>query len=205
MANWPTIPSACHLPASGRDRVACNLLAAAKPHLIVHLPQFAMDELHRCTLPLVLIRPRARRLAALLLAAALAALPGRADPSGEVANPKLQHAVMARIDTGYAVVVSADGARSLLPLKELSPGDRAWLERLAAEHPLAHGNSKVVTVATTDVEKKTIVSTKTEGAIETVQLCPPNVFRNQTASFCALYARIHWLDIAGYYVKMGDV
>jgi hypothetical protein len=140
-----------------------------------------------------------------MLAAAIFPVPGRGEPPAGPANPKLQHAVMARIDSTYAVIVSADGARSLLPLKELSAGDRAWLEALAAEHPLAHGNSKVITVATTDPEKKTILVSKTEGAIETVQLCPPNVFHTQTASFCALYARIHWLDIAGYYVKMPDV
>ena len=140
-----------------------------------------------------------------LLAAAFVPARLGAQPGGEPANPKLQNVVAARIDATYAVIVAADGGRSLLPLSELSPADRAWLDRLAAEHPLAHGNSKVVTVATTAPEKQTILVAKTEGPIETVQLCPPSVFHNQTASFCALYARIHWLDIAGYYVKMPDV
>jgi hypothetical protein len=152
------------------------------------------------------IRPRFRALlAAGFLAAALLPPPAGAQGPGAPANPKLQDAAAARIDGHYAVIVSADGGRSLLPLNELSVADRAWLERLVAEHPLAHGNSRVVTVATTAPEKKTILVSRTEGAVETVQLCPPSVLHNQTASFCALYARIHWLDIAGYYVKMADV
>ena len=145
-----------------------------------------------------------RLLAAGLFFAVLLAPPAGAQTPAP-ANPKLQNVAAARIDGNYAVIVTGDGSRSLLPLTELSPPDRAWLEAFAAGHSLAHGNSRVVTVASTAPEKKTIVVSKTVGPIETVQLCPPSVFHNQTACFCALYARIHWLDIAGYYVKMGDV
>jgi hypothetical protein len=147
----------------------------------------------------------AKTLLVFVLTAVLSVIPGRSAPPDEASDPALQDVVMARLEKDYAAVLFANGTRSLIPLKTLSAADRARLATLAAKHPLPRGKSHITTVATTEPEKKTLQVSKTEGAIETVQLCPPNLFRNQTASFCALYARVHWLDIAGYYVKTPDL
>lgn len=48
--------------------------------------------------------------------------------------------------------------------------------------------------------KKTIEVSKIEGPLETVQLCSPNLAHDQIEATCMLYARVHWLDIAGYYI-----
>lgn len=113
--------------------------------------------------------------------------------------------VAARLRGHYAEVLFSDGSRNILPLDGLSPEQRARLARLAAEHPLPKSHSSVLVVSSTAPLKHTIVTRTKAGPVETVQLCPPNVLRDQTASFCALYARVHWLDIAGYYVTTGDI
>jgi len=122
-------------------------------------------------------------------------------------SAKYQGAVKARINGNYAVVGFADGSKSLVPLNELSPEDRAWLTQLSTQSPLAAGKSKIIVVKEADEvkAKKTIEIAKTDGPLETVQLCPPNVMRNQIGGTCMLYARIHWLDIAGYYVGLSHV
>ncbi|HTJ79134.1 MAG TPA: hypothetical protein VL357_09070 [Rariglobus sp.] len=115
-------------------------------------------------------------------------------------SSQFKDAVQARIDKNYAVVVFADGTRSLVPLATISEEDRAWLASLSAEKPLAHGNSVVTVVKPTIPAKHTIVTSSVVGPLETVQLCPPSVERDQIGGTCMLYGRVHWLDIAGYYV-----
>jgi hypothetical protein len=48
--------------------------------------------------------------------------------------------------------------------------------------------------------KKTIAVSSVVGPVETVQLIPPSIPREQIGGTCMVYARVHWLDIAGYYV-----
>ena len=123
-------------------------------------------------------------------------------------SSRLQGVVKARIDKTYAVVVFSDGTRSLIPLSSLTDEDRAWLANLSTENPLAHGNSVVTVVKSTTPPapaKKTIVTSSVAGPLETVQLCPPSVERDQIGGTCMLYGRVHWLDIAGYYVDNGTI
>jgi hypothetical protein len=118
---------------------------------------------------------------------------------------KYQDALRARIENGYAVVQLADGSKTMVPLASLSAEDRAWLTNLSAQSPLAHGNSVVQVVKTQVAAKRTIAMSTVEGPLETVQLVPPNVFRDQIGGTCMVYARVHWLDIAGYYVDNVDI
>lgn len=145
----------------------------------------------------------------ILLAALAAAAPaaGRADAISSAISASLQNAASARIDSTYAVIVFTDGKKSLVPLSSLTAADRAWLEQFAAEHPLGHGNSKVTVVKEEHERtvKKTIDSSSVDGPLETVQLCPPAVLRDQLGNTCQLYAMIHCMDIAGYYAKIADV
>jgi len=148
------------------------------------------------------------RLRALLLTAVVAAVPpgaGLADPAAGAAPDSLRGAVSARVDAAYAVVLFSDGHRSLVPLTSLSASDRAWLGQFAAEHPLAHGNSKVTIVTPEKPVKKTIVRSDVQGPLETVQLCPPAVLREQIGNTCQLYAIVHCMDIAGFYVELPEV
>jgi hypothetical protein len=148
------------------------------------------------------------RLRATILAAALAAgLPGlgRADTSGPGLSASVRGAIMARIDSNYAVVMFPDGRRSLVPLTELKASDRAFLDKLAAEHPLGHGNSKLIVVGTPLQVKKTIEKQSIVGPLETVQLCPPALPREQIGNTCELYAIVHTMDIAGYYVEVPEI
>ncbi len=150
------------------------------------------------------------RLTTSILSAVLAlALPeaGRADPISSALSASLQNAASARVDSTYAVIRYGDGKKALVPLASLSAADRAWLENFAAEHPLGHGNS-TVTVVKEEIEhpiKKTIERSTVEGQVETVQLCAPAILRDQIGNTCQLYAIIHCMDIAGYYVKIADV
>jgi hypothetical protein len=151
------------------------------------------------------------RLRASLLTAILAVAPpvaGPADPGGADAPASLEGAVSARIDNVYAVILFSGGKKSLVPLTALSAADRAWLEKFASEHPLSHGNSTVTIAAaeaTAKPVKQTIVRSTVEGALETVQLCPPAVFRDQIGNTCQLYAIVHAMDIAGFYVQLPEV
>lgn len=133
-------------------------------------------------------------------------------PAPEVKRPApppvsatYQGALKARIDDEFAAVVLANGQKTVVPLDTLTPGDLHFLTRLAEDNPLvAPGKSSVVVVESTDtvVAKKTIQVSTTEGPLETVQLCSPNLARDQIGGTCMLYARVHWLDIAGYYVDL---
>lgn len=119
-----------------------------------------------------------------------------------------QGAQKARLDEAFAAVVLADGKKTVVPLESLAPQDLDFLTRLAREQPLATGKSSVVVVESTDPlsgPKNTIVVSKREGALETVQLCSPNAPRDQIGATCMLYARAHWLDIAGYYTELPDI
>lgn len=150
------------------------------------------------------------RLTTSILTAVLAVvLPaaGRADPISSAISASLQRAVSARIDSTYAVILYTDGKKALVPLSSLTVADRALLEQFAAEHPLGHGNSKVTVVKEEHEHtvKKTIDRSTIEGGVETVQLCPPALLRDQIGPTCQLYAMIHCMGIAGYYVRIADV
>ena len=126
-------------------------------------------------------------------------------PSEKEISPRFRGAAKARIDESYAVVILADGSKTMAPLASLTTADLAWLTQLSKDNLLAKGKSTMVVVASTDPAKKTIQIAKTEGTLETVQLCPPNVIRDQIGGTCMIYARVHWLDIAGYYVDLGGI
>lgn len=126
-------------------------------------------------------------------------------PSRESVSPKYRDVARARVEETQVVLQLADGSRSIVPLSSLGETDRSWLEKVAEDHPLPRGKSTMVVVASTEEAKKTIVVSKTEGTLETVQLCSPNVSRDQIGGTCMIYARVHWLDIAGYYVDLGAI
>src|SRR5450755_644018 len=98
--------------------------------------------------------PRVPFMAAVLALALPAA--GTAEPAAGPAAPALRGAVEARIDAAYAVGLFSDGRKTMVPLSSLKAGDRAWLEALAAGHPLARGNSKMTVVASALPVKKTL-------------------------------------------------
>jgi hypothetical protein len=120
-------------------------------------------------------------------------------------SPKYQDALKARIENGYAIVLLADGSRTMVPLGSLKDDDREWLTKLSEQSPLAHGKSEVKVVKEQVKAKNTIAVSTVAGPLETVQLNPPNVMRDQIGATCMVYARVHWLDIAGYYVNNVDI
>lgn len=120
-------------------------------------------------------------------------------------SPKYQDALKARIENNYAIVVLANGSKTMVPLASLKEEDRAFLVQLSIDSPLAHGNSQVVIVKEVVKPKTTIVVSSTVGPLETVQLVAPNVPRDQIGATCMVYARVHWLDIAGFYVDNVDI
>lgn len=120
-------------------------------------------------------------------------------------SPKYQSAVKARIENGYAVVLFANGSRTMVPLDSLKDDDREWLTELSVQSPLAHGKSEIKVVKEQVRAKNTIAVSSVVGPLETVQLIPPNVLRDQIGATCMVYARVHWLDIAGYYVNNVDI
>ncbi len=115
-------------------------------------------------------------------------------------SAQFETAVKARIDPAYAVVLFADGHRTLIPISSLGAEDLAFLRELSLSSPLAHGNSRVTIVKEPVQVKKTIATNTLEGSLETVQLNPPNIERDQIGATCMVYARVHWLDIAGFYM-----
>lgn len=118
-------------------------------------------------------------------------------------------ATQARVSGTYMVVGLANGTKAMVPIASLKPEDHEWLLGLSQKKPMAEGKSKVVFVAEAAASpakaKTTIAVSKIEGPLETVQLCPPNVMRDQIGGTCMLYARIHWLDIAGFYTKTPEI
>jgi hypothetical protein len=138
---------------------------------------------------------RAKLLAAMMLFSATAF----------AVSPKYQDALKARIESTYAVVLLSNGSRTIVPLNSLKPDDRDWLTKLSVDSPLPKGKSEVRIVKADVKAKTTIAVSSTVGPLETVQLVPPNVPRDQIGGTCMLYARVHWLDIAGYYVDNVDI
>jgi len=120
-------------------------------------------------------------------------------------SPKYEGALKARIENGYATVLLANDTRILVPVNSLNAEDLAFLKDLSVQHPLQRGNSVVTVVKASVPVKKTIAVSSVVGPLETVQLIPPNVGRDQIGATCMVYARVHWLDIAGYYVDTVDI
>lgn len=124
-------------------------------------------------------------------------------------SERFKTARQARINGNYMMVVMADGSKTMVPVASLSPEDREWLTALSVDNPLAAGKSKVTVVsaeaAAQKKAKKTIEISKIEGPLETVQLCPPNVIRDQIGGTCMIYARLHYLDIAGYHLSNAEL
>jgi len=117
-----------------------------------------------------------------------------------------ENTVSARIGEKYVVVKMSDGGKSLIPVDSLTPSDLAFLQELSLESPLEKGQSsvKVAKTAKTKV-RETILKKERVGAVETVQLISPNIMRDQIGGTCMLYARVHWLDIAGYYIDTPEI
>lgn len=150
-------------------------------------------------------KARTQNVSAQPAAAGKAEKPEAYVPKLAAVSPQFREVTQARLEKSQVVMLLANGSRSIAPLSALSPADLAWLTKIADQNPLPHGKSSVVVVASTEPAKKTIQIAKTEGSVETVQLCPPNVIRDQIGGTCMIYARVHWLDIAGYYVNVGDI
>lgn len=127
---------------------------------------------------------------------------------GLYAGSDLQdNAVAARISGNYAKIMMADGTKSILPLDRMTDDDREFVVQLAQNQPLEKGTSQVTVAKASSLIKarKTILVQEREGPLETVQLVSPNVPRDQIGGTCMLYARVHWLDIAGYYMTRGEI
>jgi hypothetical protein len=96
-----------------------------------------------------------------------------------------------------------NGRKGLFPAGDLTAAEAEWLATFVAAHPLAPGKSTVVTAR---VEmKKTIEKQSMADGVETVQLCAPAKLRDQIGATCMFYARVHYLDIAGYPVEDGEI
>ena len=122
---------------------------------------------------------------------------------GAKPHPSLEGLAAARIEGGYVRLLYANGKKNLFAVAELSAAEAEWLKDFVTEHPLAPGKSSVV-VAKVEA-KKTIVKQETKDGVETVQLCPPAKLRDQIGGTCMFYARVHYLDIAGYPVEDGEI
>jgi hypothetical protein len=122
-------------------------------------------------------------------------------------SPEYQSATQARVNGTYIMVSHANGSKSMVPVASLKSEDHAWLVGLSQNKPLAPSKSTVVVVAEAPAgkTKSTIEKSVIEGPLETVRLVPPNLMRNQIGGTCMLYARIHWLDICGYYTRTPDI
>lgn len=115
--------------------------------------------------------------------------------------------VQARVGEKYAAIRHKNGKKELIPVSSLRPANLDWFFKIEAADPLRRGDSsvKVVTTIKEYEPKNTIVTSEIKDGVETVQLCAPNVFRNQTGGTCMFYARVHLMDIAGYYVNNGTI
>lgn len=144
---------------------------------------------------------RLRPLLFLLLAAASLV------ESRAAVSPQYQTATQARVSGGYIMVVFANGSKGMVPVASLKEEDREWLLVLGQKKPMAEskGTVTVVSHASLAPAKKTVLVSSVEGPLETVRLCSPNVPRDQIGGTCMLYARIHYLDIAGYYTQTPDI
>jgi hypothetical protein len=117
--------------------------------------------------------------------------------------PKLEELSAARIESGYVTVQFKNGQRKLLPVASLSEAELEELKSFATANPLAKGKSSIV-VAKVEV-KKTIEKQETKDGTETLQLVAPAKLRDQIGATCMLYARVHYLDIAGYPIEDGEI
>ncbi len=131
------------------------------------------------------------------------------EPSNSVSR-QFRQVVQARVGAKYVKTIDNKGSKSIVPIESLKPADLTWLKKVSEYNSIKHGGS-VVTIAAKDSakaapkSKKTLLYSKTENGTEQVQLCSPNVIFDQIGGTCMLYARVHWLDIAGYYTTRGDI
>ena len=119
--------------------------------------------------------------------------------------PKIEEMESARIEGGYMTVLFKNGRRGLLPLVDFNAADEEAMKAFAAANPLAKGKSSVVTAKVAVEVKKTIEKQVTEDGTEIVQLVSPAKLRDQIGSTCMFYARVHYLDIAGYPIEDGEI
>ncbi|HWA28914.1 MAG TPA: hypothetical protein VG734_24900 [Lacunisphaera sp.] len=122
---------------------------------------------------------------------------------GAKAHASLEGLAAARIDGGYVRLLYQTGQKSAFPVTSLSDSEAEWLKDFIKDHPLAAGKSTVV-VAKVEA-KKTIEKQETKDGTETVQLVAPAKLRDQIGGTCMFYARVHYLDIAGYGVADGEI
>ncbi len=122
---------------------------------------------------------------------------------GPKPHPKLEDIASARVEGGYVTVMFKNGRKGLFPVVDLTDAEVEEMKTFATANPLARGKSSVV-VAKVEA-KKTIVKSETANGTETVQLCPPAKLRDQIGPTCMFYARVHYLDIAGYGVADGEI
>ena len=122
---------------------------------------------------------------------------------GAKAHPTFEGLAAARIDGGYVRLLYQNGRKGLFPTVDLTPTEADWLKDFIAEHPLAPGKSTVV-IAQVEA-KKTIEKQSLENGVETVQLSAPAKLRDQIGGTCMFYARVHYLDIAGYPVEDSEI
>jgi hypothetical protein len=127
---------------------------------------------------------------------------------GAAVSHQYQTATQAKINGAYVMVVLANGSKTMVPAASLTPEDHDWLVALSRQKPMP-ASKATVTIAPVEAPaariKKTILTSSVDGPLETLQLCPPNVMRDQIGGTCMLYARIHWLDIAGYYIQTPEI
>ncbi len=118
-------------------------------------------------------------------------------------GPKIEDIASARVEGGYVTVLYKNGRRGLFPVVDLTETDVEAMKAFAAANPLAKGKSSVV-VAKVEV-KKTIEKQVTEDGTETVRLVTPAKLRDQIGPTCMFYARVHYLDIAGFPIEDGEI
>ncbi len=128
-----------------------------------------------------------------------------APETGGKKHPTLEGLAAARIDGNYVRLLYKNGQKGLFPATDLSVAETEWLTDFIVDHPLAPGKSTVVVAKEVIEAKKTIEKQSIEEGIETVQLIAPAKLRDQIGSTCMFYARVHYLDIAGYPVDDGEI
>jgi hypothetical protein len=118
-------------------------------------------------------------------------------------TPKIDDLASARVEGGYVTVLFKNGRKGQFPVADLTDEEIEEMKTFAAANPLAKGKSTVV-VAKVEA-KKTIEKQAIVDGTETVQLVAPAKLRDQIGGTCMFYARVHYLDIAGYGVEDGEI
>ncbi|HEY8993663.1 MAG TPA: hypothetical protein VIM71_03180 [Lacunisphaera sp.] len=118
-------------------------------------------------------------------------------------HPKIDDLASARVEGGYVTVLFKNGRKGQFPVIDLTDAEIDEMKTFAAANPLAKGKSSVV-VAKVEA-KKTIEKQTTVDGTETVQLVAPAKLRDQIGGTCMFYARVHYLDIAGYPIEDGEI